>query len=1377
VKLEPAALFRGRLTIALLGADRIRIDRKPLPSTGESASTGRTRLPIAIELQRLSVPSIELAAPVLGTPATLSLEGHAQAYGHNASTQLTIDRTDGTPGRLEASFAVAGEPARLTATLDIEEPSGKLLNALLSRDDSLPLRMVAHGEGPVADWHSRVEARAGDVGRLVTDVALSSGAAGNRVTVDGELSATGLLPSAIRALIGDEARFHVAGGEGTDGRITVDAIELHLAAAAIAGSGSLGAGPGGAAAGNLRVVVDDLGTLSSLLGRPTAGSATLVLTAAGTRAKPSVTAILDGQRLRLADKGAEQVAARLAADATAPIGDPKMRIAFSGEGRAARIDAAVPGVTDQDLSWRLEGSSSADGSALEVKELVVEGPGATLTATGRGDRETLAGSADLHLAAADLSRFDSLAGRMLAGKGAIDAALSHEESGDVRIKIRSRFQDLATGLPVADALLGGRLAIDIAGSRAANGDIAVEDTAIDAANLHFSGKGTRDIARNRTEGSFALSLPRLDVLSENGRTISGRARLDGTLDGSADAPALEAVLKADDFRSGEMRFDRLTARLKTEEDPAPAGTLDAEFTFGRLAGKLNARGALSGDGKSLDLSELKLAAGATTLEAALRTALDTHLTSGTIRARSGDLSQLSTLAGMPLTGKLELDARLATEGGESANFSLTATDLGVAPGDKVERFTAKGRFSDLFGQVGGNADLALLGGKFGGASLEHLHASVQSRRAGTLSFAADLRGSLAAPVELAAAGEATIGADQISARLGKFAGRLGSQTLRLDQPLRIVKDGGDVSLAGLKLALGTGQVSGAASLKRDILSAKLAAHGVPLAVAEAFAGKGRLSGSLDADVDLHGAVERPIGSITLTARGVRVVTSERPGLPSADVTAEARLQPNRLLLNARVADAKGDAINLAGALPIKITGHPFAATVPRDGALSLSINGDGQLENLTELLPIGEDRLSGRYHLDLRAAGTVASPSASGEVTLAEGHYESLVYGTVLDGVTIDLAGDRDKIVLRQFSATDGGKGTLKIGGTVLLAAKPGPAFDATAVLNAFQLIHRDNAIAHGSGDIKVSGALAEPRVVARLKVDDAQLYLAERLPPSVRRIDVTEIDSRTGEVFRQPEPPSSAPPIVVALDIKVDLPGQIFVRGRGLDSEWKGQIDVGGTSAAPGIQGKIEVVRGTMNFLGKTLDLTRGTVVLAGGNKIEPLLDFLAEATGAQVKAQVAVTGTLENPTIKLTSDPPMPQDQVLAQLLFGRDVSQLTPMEGLQIAQAAADLASGGPGVIDQVRLKFGLDRLSIGSSDQNARSGSSTPSQSSGAAGGIGKTTLSAGKYVAPGVLVGIDQGVSGESRAKVEVEINRHVTVNSAASASRGNSVGLNWKLDY
>lgn len=1379
LKLAPADLLRGRITIGLLAARDIRVDRRP-QSSGSKRSGSRSRLPFAIEFQRLELPSVELAPPVVGEEAVLSLEGNATLSGGQPEAHLSVHRLDNGPGRFEVRLDLSGKPERLAVTVDIADPKGKLLDALLSRHDGLPFALTLNGDDPLADWHGRLEATAGPAARLDVNLFLSN-VDGYHATVDGEASATALLSPALAELVGNSAKFRFAGAEDPNGRITIDTLRLDLAGASVDGSAAMAGSQDGPLKAALRIEAPYLNKLSPLLGRAAAGSAQLRLAVSGTKKKPVATAILVGKALRLAESsGADDLTVRLKAEATDALGDPQARVAFSGDGRVDNIVTAGKLLTNGNnrLSWTISGSSNMAGTAVELKNLVVDAPGLTMTGQGTADKvqQTLSGT--LHLTAADLSHLSELTGRRLSGHGAIDATVSRDPSGTARLRVAGGLDDLKTGIATADALLGGRLTIDIAAQRAENGDLAVEDASLEAANLHVEGRATIDSTSNRASGTFAVDLPNLTPLGTKARPATGHAHLDGTISGSSTAPRLDAVLSAADVTSGEIHMDRIKAQLHASKDPAPAGNLRSEFQSGKLTGTAKARFALSGDGKTLEISQLSFAAGSTTLDAVLQIMLDTHLTSGEITVRSTDLSQLSSLAGMPLSGGLDFRTKLTTDAGQGATFSLSGSQLSLASNEetrkRLEQITANGRFSNLLGTPQGKAKLAVQWAQFGSASFERLSASVVSRRPGRFAFTAALKGEFRAPIELAAAGDIDLAKQSVAARITKFEGKLGDQNMRLNVPLRLTKSKADVSVSGLNLALGGGQIRGGAMLKGTAVMAKLTARDVPLALAEPFVGKGSIGGTVGADVNVGGAVEQPSGQVAVAIRGLRFAAATRPP-PPLDLTLDAHLLPGRVAINGRVAVSKGEAVTVAGEVPVRFLRNPFGVTLPRDRAFSMQMKGDGQLENITDLLPIGEDRLSGHYHLDMRAAGTVASPKASGEVTLSDGHYESLTYGTVLDAIALDVAADRDRIVLRRFSVNDGENGTLDISGTALLGASPGPAFNITMALRKFQLVHRDDAVAHGSGNLQIVGTAAEPRVIARLKVDDAQLFLPERLPPGVRKLDVAEIDSTTGEVFRQSAPPSNKPAAVVAaLDVKLDIPGQVFVRGRGLDSEWQGHFDVTGTSSAPQIKGSLDVVHGTMNFLGKTLTLSRGTITFVGGSKIEPLVDFLAESSTARITAQVAVTGPAESPSIKLTSNPPLPQDQVLAQLLFGRDITQLTPLEGLQIAQAAAALASGGPGVVDRVRMKFGLDRLNIGSSDQTTGSGGSA---SPGAAGAVGNTTVSAGRYVAQGVYVGVNQGVSGESRAKMEVEITHNVTVDTTASPNRGNSIGLGWKLDY
>jgi translocation and assembly module TamB len=326
-----------------------------------------------------------------------------------------------------------------------------------------------------------------------------------------------------------------------------------------------------------------------------------------------------------------------------------------------------------------------------------------------------------------------------------------------------------------------------------------------------------------------------------------------------------------------------------------------------------------------------------------------------------------------------------------------------------------------------------------------------------------------------------------------------------------------------------------------------------------------------------------------------------------------------------------------------------------------------------------------------------------------------------------------------------------------------------------FRVAARDEAVATASGTVSIVGPLTAPKVTAPLTVNRADINLPESLPPKVVVLKVVETNSKTRKQ-PPPEPANQPPALPAMLDITIDMPGNIFVRGHGLESEWRGKLTISGTSAAPVINGSLEQIRGSVDLLGKTFTITRGAITFDGSPNLDPVLDIIAEASAADITAQVIIGGFASAPTVTLSSTPVVPQDEILSRVLFNRGVGQITAGEGLQLAAAAATLAGGGPGALDRLRGGLGLDWFKFGSGPTGPTTGTLNPRAASGSA--AGGTALSAGKYIAPGVSVGVTQGISPPtSKVTVEIEVRPHLTVGGEAGQSGSTGIGVNYNYDY
>jgi translocation and assembly module TamB len=436
--------------------------------------------------------------------------------------------------------------------------------------------------------------------------------------------------------------------------------------------------------------------------------------------------------------------------------------------------------------------------------------------------------------------------------------------------------------------------------------------------------------------------------------------------------------------------------------------------------------------------------------------------------------------------------------------------------------------------------------------------------------------------------------------------------------------------------------------------------------------------------------------------------------------------------------------------------------------MDLHATGHADLSVLDPLLAPSGRRARGNLMLDATVTGTPAAPRANGSARLAKGEIQDFAQGIRIADIQalIEAAGDRVQIAHLTGRA---GPGTISASGSVGLAA-PQPV-DLHVTMAKARPLSSDRLTAQLDADLLLRGEL-QGRLDAsgKITVLRAEIRVPDRLPSSIAVLDVRV----PGE--KPPPPPSPGPNI--GLDIAVHSPGQMFVRGRGIDAELRGDLHLGGTAAAPRPDGGFVMRRGSISVAGTSLTFTTGKVTFDGSGKLDPTLDFVATSTSANVTATLEVTGYGSAPKITLSSVPALPQDEVLAHLLFGQPASSLSPFQLGEIALALVQL-TGAPGSgldpLGAARKALGLDTLSLGG-------GSGT------SAGGA---TLQAGRYVAPGVYVGAKQGTSGAaSQAQVQIDLYKGLKLETqvgtggasatgaaAGTSSNGTGIGLTYQFEY
>jgi translocation and assembly module TamB len=526
------------------------------------------------------------------------------------------------------------------------------------------------------------------------------------------------------------------------------------------------------------------------------------------------------------------------------------------------------------------------------------------------------------------------------------------------------------------------------------------------------------------------------------------------------------------------------------------------------------------------------------------------------------------------------------------------------------------------------------------------------------------------------------------------------------------------------------------------------------------------SGTIQANAQVQGSTSAPTGKIHLEATGVRAANEAAQGLPAVDLHADAQLMESTALVDARLAAGSASHLTLHGHAPLAA-----------GGALDLKLAGNLDLGLLNPVAEASGKHVTGGLTVDTTVTGSATAPQIGGTVRLANGSVRDYAQGVNLTDIKGELAGSHGTLQIRSLTAR-AAPGNVSVSGTVGVL-QPQIPVDIKLTAKDAQPIASNILTANLNTDIHVSGTAREKLDVAgTIRINRANVEIPSGFPPNVAVLDVR----RPG----QAPPPQPEKRLIINLNVTVQAPRQILVKGRGLDAELGGEIHVRGTSDAPAVSGSFDLQRGTFTLGSSQLTFTQGNVTFNGAGlkkKIDPTLDFVAQTQVLDVTATVKITGFADAPKIELSSTPELPQDEIMARLLFGESASQLSALQVVQIGAALAQLTGGGGSGLNpltKLQKTLGLDRLSVGSGTSTGTS--TTTQQNTG-------YSVEAGRYVSSRVFVAVKESTTGNSQLAVDVDLTKHLklqtrvgngsttTQGTTPENDPGSSVGLAYQFEY
>lgn len=980
-------------------------------------------------------------------------------------------------------------------------------------------------------------------------------------------------------------------------------------------------------------------------------------------------------------------------------------------------------------------------------------------------------------------------------------------------------------------------------------DTVTARLAFTAAAIEAQGEASLNAAsapdESRLDADVRLNLPALAAFDPLVPDLSGSLAATLKASGPLSSPQVELTATSPTLRRAESALTDLRLALKAavpglyqDAGKAPqcngtarldalvsqAGLTSAKGEPVRLSTQWNLRPATSAEPGQFTLGQLNATAPGITLSGALNAALPRTSEAGGQNAGGQD-------APVPrLDGHLDLDV---------ADWTLINTAAGLKGPDRIHSKTARLHVALIDGPAqGARAEVNLRDLHAPDTTVSRLQATLQADDifgAARVAFAAQsgpgtaagrswregrvrVNGplsQLAADLSLKGEVEADLGltldAPGGVCRIDRLRAKDGPTGLglRLNAPLEASfrPDGVGTALRvrGIDAALlPSGALKGDALLAPEALDVAVSLKDLKLGVLRPLLNAPLPDADVTADARIsRSAAQFPSGAVTVRADDIRYAGSDMPPVAfRLDATLESSnsaggSSPNRRKTGANQPGLRATAV-LSGVGPSDFVAEarlPLERALGPDGLprpdmrrpLTGSAHWKGSLAPLWSFVPLADRRVTGEAALDAVLSGTLAAPELSADLNVSGGQYEDILLGLLLTDITADLrlrsAGESRLSV----SLGDGQGGTASLEGSIGPLDKGLPLALKGAV-DSLAPLHRNDLSIVLSGDAGIFGPAMTPAdlaVRAAISVDRGEFNLVGSFGSSIPTLDVITVPTADASASRAETSEAAEAPGGPLLDVNVALPGRFFVRGRGLESEWRGDLTVKGPAAEPLVLGTISSVRGTLQLLGKEFALSRGNVLFTGSTPPMPSLDIALTYEGPSITADATLSGTATSPSLKFSSRPPLPEDEVVSQILFGQSAGSLSRLEALQLANELRMLASGGPGVFGTARDALGMDVIRFKSSRRTTQqpaggnaAGQINPGQTTTAENDEEDVpTLEVGKYVMDNVYVGLEQGMNGEdSGVRVEIELTPRLSL-EASTTSRGSEVGASWKKDY
>jgi len=425
--------------------------------------------------------------------------------------------------------------------------------------------------------------------------------------------------------------------------------------------------------------------------------------------------------------------------------------------------------------------------------------------------------------------------------------------------------------------------------------------------------------------------------------------------------------------------------------------------------------------------------------------------------------------------------------------------------------------------------------------------------------------------------------------------------------------------------------------------------------------KAGTSGTLNARLDADGTIEDLNASLNLQMRDLR--NDRWPKMEPATFELNAQAVHDRLIVLAKLQQARIQPFELNADMPFDIPKIARARKLPDDTRITAKARLPRSSVNFVRQFVPELEQLDGDLGLDVDVTGTIGKPvfSGAGDVTVNVARFTNATI-PALTNFSARLSFAQNALSLERFGGDLAG-GPFTMSGRVTFPKLTEPTLDLQLKADSVLLARNDTLTARADANITVTGPFAAATVSGNVAMTNSHI---------LKNIDLIPI----GLPGRPPpEPPSERPQFSFLnpplrdwkFDVAIKTKDPVLIRGNLATGGAVADIKLAGTGRHPELQGtvRLENVEATLPF--SRLEVSQGFLYFDPSDSMNPRVELHGTSVIRDYTVRVYVYGTVLAPEAIFTSEPPLPQEEIISLIATGATRAELSGRGNVLAGRAA--------------------------------------------------------------------------------------------------------------